>query len=113
MKVWLTHLFALIGLFFCAAAQVAAQTPAQRIEAAQSRSNTEADSALAQLNAYRKAMGLSVLTANNALTVAALRHSLYRSVILAENKEAENFDVNGTPGSHFQMVQTLSSPAKP
>jgi uncharacterized protein YkwD len=82
-------------------------TPAQRIEAAQNRSNAEADSALAQLNTYRKAMGLSVLTANNALTVAALRHSLYRSVILAENKEAENFDVNGTPGSHFQMIPNL------
>ena len=103
-------------MVFCAATHVGAQTPpalrtaplptpAQRIEAAQNRSNAEADSALAQLNAYRKAMGLSVLTANNALTVAALRHSLYRSVILAENKEAENFDVNGTPGSHFQMVQ--------
>ena len=82
-------------------------TPAQRIEAAQSRSTTEADSALAQLNAYRKAMGLSVLTPNNALTLAALRHSLYRSVILADNKEAENFDVNGTPGSHFQMIPNL------
>ena len=103
-------------MVFCAATHVGAQTPpaprtaplptpAQRIEAAQNRSNAEADSALAQLNAYRKAMGLSVLTPNNALTVAALRHSLYRSVILAENKEAENFDVNGTPGSHFQMVQ--------
>jgi len=103
-------------MVFCAATHVGAQTPpaprtaplptpAQRIEAAQNRSNAEADSALAQLNTYRKAMGLSVLTANNALTVAALRHSLYRSVILAENKEAENFDVNGTPGSHFQMVQ--------
>jgi hypothetical protein len=32
---------------------------------------------------------------------------LYRSVILADNKEAENFDVNGTPGSHFQMIPNL------
>ena len=78
--------------------------PAQRIEAAQNLSNTEADSALAQLNAYRKAMGLSVLVKNAPLTAAAMRHSLYRSVILADNKEAENFDVNGTPGSHFQMI---------
>jgi uncharacterized protein YkwD len=79
-------------------------TPAQRIEAAQNLSTTEADSALAQLNIYRKAMGLSVLVKNGPLTAAAMRHSLYRSVILADNKEAENFDVNGTPGSHFQMV---------
>ena len=80
------------------------QTPAQRIEAAQNLSNIEADSALAQLNAYRKAMGLSVLVKNASLTAAAMRHSLYRSVILADNKEAENFDVDGTPGSHFQMT---------
>jgi len=80
------------------------QTPAQRMEAAQNLSNIEADSALAQLNAYRKAMGLSVLVKNAPLTAAAMRHSLYRSVILAENKEAENFDVDGTPGSHFQMT---------
>ena len=80
------------------------QTPAQRIEAAQNLSNIEADSALAQLNAYRKAMGLSVLVKNAPLTAAAMRHSLYRSVILADNKEAENFDVDGTPGSHFQMT---------
>ena len=80
------------------------QTPAQRMEAAQNLSNIEADSALAQLNAYRKAMGLSVLVKNASLTAAAMRHSLYRSVILAENKEAENFDVDGTPGSHFQMT---------
>ena len=80
------------------------QTPAQRMEAAQNLSNIEADSALAQLNAYRKAMGLSVLVKNASLTAAAMRHSLYRSVILADNKEAENFDVDGTPGSHFQMT---------
>jgi len=80
------------------------QTPAQRIEAAQQKSSVEADSALAQLNAYRQAMGLSVLVKNSPLTAAALRHSLYRSVILAGNKEAENFDVDGTPGSHFQMT---------
>lgn len=111
--------FTWMGLFFCAAAQVAAQTspspatgrstplptPAQRMEAAQSLSNTEADGALAQLNAYRRAMGLSQLSKSNPLTWAALRHSLYRSVILADNKEAENFDVDGTPGSHFQMLQ--------
>jgi len=108
----------LMGMVFCVLPPVAAQTlptppaaraappqtPAQRIEAAQNLSNTEADSALAQLNAYRKAMGLSVLVKNAPLTAAAMRHSLYRSVILADNKEAENFDVNGTPGSHFQMI---------
>ena len=105
----------LMGMVFCAAAHVGAQTPpapratplqtpAQRMEAAQNLSNTEADSALAQLNAYRKAMGLSVLVKNAPLIAAAMRHSLYRSVILADNKEAENFDVNGTPGSHFQMI---------
>ena len=108
-----------ICLGFCASFQVAAQTspnplaggishlstPAQRIEAAQQKSSVEADSALVQLNAYRKAMGLSVLVKNEPLTTAALRHSLYRSVILADNKEAENFDVDGTPGSHFQMTR--------
>ena len=110
-----TIVLTLMGMVFCAAAHVGAQTPpapraaplqtpAQRIEAAQNLSNTEADSALAQLNAYRKAMGLSVLVKNAPLTAAAMRHSLYRSVILADNKEAENFDVNGTPGSHFQMI---------
>ena len=108
----------LMGMVFCVSPPVVAQTsptppaaratplqtPAQRIEAAQTLSNTEADSALAQLNAYRKAMGLSVLVKNAPLTAAAMRHSLYRSVILADNNEAENFDVNGTPGSHFQMI---------
>jgi len=109
---------ALIWIGFLAPAPAAAQTPpnppaggishqptpAQRIEAAQQKSSVEADSALAQLNAYRKAMGLSVLVKSEPLTTAALRHSLYRSVILADNKAAENFDVDGTPGSHFQMT---------
>ena len=81
------------------------QTPAQRMEAAQSKSNIDADSALEQLNFYRKLMGLSVLVKNGPLTSAALRHSLYRSVILADNKDAENFYVDGAPGSHFQMLQ--------
>jgi len=70
-----TIVLTLMGMVFCAAAHVGAQTPpapraaplqtpAQRMEAAQNLSNTEADSALAQLNAYRKAMGLSVLVKN-------------------------------------------------
>ena len=114
----LVQSIALFLMGVCALPQVAAQTsptppaaraaqlqtPAQRMEAAQNLSNIEADSALAQLNAYRKAMGLSVLVKNASLTAAAMRHSLYRSVILADNKEAENFDVDGTPGSHFQMT---------
>ena len=114
----LVQSIALFLMGVCALPQVGAQTPptppaaraaplatpAQRMEAAQNLSNIEADSALAQLNAYRKAMGLSVLVKNASLTAAAMRHSLYRSVILADNKEAENFDVDGTPGSHFQMT---------
>jgi len=118
MQSRLVQSIALFLMGVCVLPQVAAQTPpnppapraapvptpAQRIEAAQNLSTTEADSALAQLNIYRKAMGLSVLVKNGPLTAAAMRHSLYRSVILADNKEAENFDVNGTPGSHFQMV---------
>ena len=117
----LVQSIALFLMGVCALPQVAAQTsptppaaraaplqtPAQRMEAAQNLSNIEADSALAQLNAYRKAMGLSVLVKNGPLSAAAMRHSLYRSVILADNKEAENFDVDGTPGSHFQMTPNL------
>jgi len=81
------------------------QTPAQQIEAAQDRSNMEADGALEQLNFYRKSMGLSTIVKNTQLTSAALRHSLYRFVILSGNKDAEDFYIDGAPGSHFQIVQ--------
>ena len=88
-----------------AARAVPPQTPAQRMEAAQNLSSTEADSALAQLNVYRKAMGLSVLVKNEPLTTAASRHSLYRSVILAYSQHLGTWVWTSVAGSNKKSVE--------
>ena len=75
------------------------------MESVQQKSSVEADSALAQLNAYRKAMGLSVLVKNEPLTTAALRHSLYRSVILAYPQHLGTWVWTSVAGSHKKGVE--------
>jgi hypothetical protein len=75
------------------------------MESVQQKSSVEADSALAQRNAYRKAMGLSVLVKNEPLITAASRHSLYRSVILAYSQHLCTWVWTSVAGSHKKSVE--------